>query len=253
MIFFCKMSYCASVIMSNWIPDAKSAMFWNVLTDLSYPCSGIPDESFRQDVFSDNKDAKRTFLYDGKRDFIRNTELSKRELKGTAEFLEGIRQDSVSIFEMHRQMAGRESAITMLLHLLDANAVKCFVYLLAHFPKQVYKCRPAEEWLFTVCRNTSENTAIPTIQLIEEEKPGIVASACDPWGNTLLGNMLQNRKRDEKLQNFLISLGCAPDALNQWGLSYRIVKENNPLADDNVVIKDIIWRLEKWLSSLSEL
>ena len=230
MSFFCKMRYCASVIMSKWIPDAKRALFWNVMTDLSYPWSGVPEESFTRDVFIDNEDSRRALLYhkkDGEKcDFIRNTELSRRELEGTPEFLEGIRQDSVSIFEMHRQMAGRKITITMLLYLLRFDAVKCFTYLLTHFSKQVYKCRSPEEWLFTVCRNTSADTAIPIIRSIEEDKPGIVASSRDPWGNTLLWNMLQNRNSVKNLQNVLISLGCDPDALNQWGLSFRIVKKN---------------------------
>ena len=63
MSFFCKMRYCASVIMSNWIPDAKRALFRNVMIDLSYPWAGVPDESFTRDVFIDNEDARRAFLY----------------------------------------------------------------------------------------------------------------------------------------------------------------------------------------------
>ena len=232
MSFFCKMRYCASVIMSKWIPDAKRALFWNVMIDLPYPWSGVPDESFTRDVFIDNDDARRSLLYhekDGeKRDFVRNTEISRRDIKGTAELIwgRGIRQDSVSIFEMYRQMAGRKITITMLHCLLRFNAVKCFVYLLTNFTKQVYKCRSPEEWLFTVCRNTSAETAIPIVRWIEEDRPGIVANVRDPWGNTLLWNTLHNRHSVGKLQNVLASLGCDPDALNQWGLSFRIVKEN---------------------------
>ena len=74
MSFFCKMRYCASVIMSKWIPDAKRALFWNVMIDLSYPWSGVPNESFTRDVFIDNEDARRAFLYhkrdEEKSDFI---------------------------------------------------------------------------------------------------------------------------------------------------------------------------------------
>lgn len=232
MSFFCKMRYCASVIMSKWIPDAKRALFWHVMTDLSYPWSGVPEESFTRDVFIDNEDARRAFLYHKKEgekyDFIRNTELPRRKLEGTPEFLEGIRQDSVSIFEMHRQMAERKITITMLLYLLRFDAVKCFTYLLTHFSKQVYKCRSPEEWLFTVCRNTSAGTAMPIIRSIEEDKPGIVARARDPWGNTLLWNMLQNRNSVKNLQNVLISLGCDPNAKNKWGLSYQLLRDNDP-------------------------
>lgn len=232
MSFACQMHYCASVIMSNWIPDVKRALFWNVMIDLSYPWSGVPDESFTHDVFINNDDARRSLLYhkkDGeKRDFVKNTEISKRDIEGTAELIwgRGIRQDSVSIFEMYRQMAGRKITVTMLHCLLRFHAVKCFVYLLANFPEKVYKYRTPEQWLFTVCRNSSAETAILIVQWIEEDRPGIVANVRDPWGNTLLWNTLHNRHSVGKLQNVLVSFGCDPEALNQWGLSFRIVKEN---------------------------
>jgi len=178
----------------------------------------------------DNEDARAARVYyqksDEKRGFIKNTKLFKRIVLDNT-FPKGIREDSVSIFEMNRQMAGRNITNTMLQILLHFDAVKCFLHLLAHFPKKVYKCRSADEWLFTVCRNCSPKTAIPIIQYLEEDKPGIVSSTRDPWGNTLLWNTCANRdRRVNEIQKVLIDLGCDPDVENQWGLSFRLVQEN---------------------------
>ena len=161
-----------------------------------------------------------------KYDFIRHTILDARGYLPTDELRKAIISDHVPVFEMDRQLHGKEITKSMLAFLLLHHAVKCFLYLLTHFPKRVCKIRTEEEWLFTVCRCTLADTAIPIIQTIERNRPGIVANTRDPWGNTLLWNTLQNHYPVEELQNFLISLGCDPDALNQWGLSFRIVKEN---------------------------
>ncbi len=222
-----KMRYCASIIMSKNISRDKKAMFWDVLVNAL--C--FRDSVFTQDIFMDNEYARKALLdfqKDGeKSDFIRNSSPSKKYFWRRNEIIKGTMEDSVSVFEMNRQMAGRNITITMLQCLLHHNAVKCFIYLLAHFPKKVYKYRSAEEWLFTVCRNYPPKTAIPIIQWLEEDKPGIVANARDPWGNTLLWNTCVNRDcQVNEIQEVLINLGCDPDLENQWGLSFRLVQEN---------------------------
>ena len=137
-----------------------------------------------------------------------------------------VENDQVSVFEIERQIHGQNITVSMLLYLLNRHAVNCFLYLLKNYPKKVYKCRSPEEWLFTVCRHAREDTAIPIIRQIEFEMPGIVTNTRDPWGNTLLWNTLKNHYIVREIQNTLISLGCDPNAKNQWGLSYRIIKEN---------------------------
>ena len=218
------------IIMSRRISAERRAMFWNAMTALCWPWRGLPDRIFAQDVFVDNDDARRCFSYHAeqgpKQDFIRHTALDARGFIPTDEVRKAIDNDYVSVFEMNRQLRGKEISVTMLVFLLRHHAVMCFLHLLAHFPKKVYKCRSPEEWLFTVCRGCPQQTAIPIIRSIEEDKPGIVANARDPWGNNLLWNTLLNRCGCSYIQEELLSLGCDPDAENQWGLSYRLVQEN---------------------------
>ena len=217
------------IIMSRRISAERRAMFWNAMTALRWPWTGLPDRVFAQDVFIDNDDARRCFSYHGeqgpKHDFIRHTALDARGFIPADEVRRAIDNDYVSVFEMGRQLRGKEISVTMLVFLLLHNAVKCFLHLLAHFPKKVYKCRSPEEWLFTVCRCCPQQTAIPIIRSIEEDRPGIVANARDPWGNNLLWNTLPNMC-GSYIQEELLSLSCDPDAENQWGLSYRLVQEN---------------------------
>ena len=55
---------------------------------------------------------------------------------------------------------------------------------------------------------------------------GIVGSARDPWGNTLLWNTFANRNSTPTLRTELLRLGCDPRAENEWGLSYQLVRDN---------------------------
>lgn len=223
------MCLCATITMAEWIKPEKKAFFWYIIAETCYPWSGNPGAFFAQDIFMDNDDARKAFIYyqkeGDKYSFVKNTMIGTRDFKASQAMLEGIQNDSVSIFEMHRQMQYSQITITMLQYLLHYDAVQCFIYLLAHYPRQVYKCRTAKEWLFTVCRNSSRQTAVPVIQWMEENQPGIVASARDPWGNTLLWYTLKNRNNSmEEIQETLIALGCDPNVLNRWGLSFQVGK-----------------------------
>ena len=141
---------------------------------------------------------------------------------------EGIDADKCSVLELHRQLEGRKISDSLLQLLLRNNAAQCFAYFLSHYPKQVFKFRTPSEWLFTVCRCTKEKTAIAAVTEIERQIPGIVASARDPWGNTLLWNTFVNENPTEELQAELVRLGCDPNAENEWGLSYQLLKDNDP-------------------------
>ena len=65
---------------------------------------------------------------------------------------------------------------------------------------------------------------------LEREFPGIVRRARDPWGNTPLWNTFFNLEPTEKLHAELLRRGCDPNALNEWGLSYQLLKDNDPKA-----------------------
>ena len=217
-----KMHICAAIIMSEWIAADKRAMFWHVLKNITWP---VLPAAVQQDIDC----ARKTFLYHimpgEKSDFLQRTTIGTVIFEGSDGIMAGIRGDSVSDFEANRQASGENISPAMLLYLLQSGAVKCFLNLLEHFPKRVFACRTAEEWLFTVCHDAAAATAVPVILRLEKMKPGIIARARDPWGNTLLWHTLA-RDGAEAIQRTLIFNGCDADAANPWGLSWRLVRKN---------------------------
>ena len=217
-----KMYICAAIIMSEWIAADKRAMFWHVLKNITCP---VLPAAVQQDIDC----ARKTFLYHimpgEKSDFLQRTTIGTVIFEGSDGIMAGIRGDSVSDFEANRQASGENISPAMLLYLLQSGAVKCFLNLLEHFPKRVFACRTAEEWLFTVCHDAAAATAVPVILRLEKMKPGIIARARDPWGNTLLWHTLA-RDGAEAIQRTLIFNGCDADAANPWGLSWRLVRKN---------------------------
>ena len=191
-----KMYICAAIIMSEWIAAEKRAMFWHVLKNATNP-------GFYDSLLPEIECARKTFLYHivpgEKNDFMQRTTIVTKHFEGSEELLEGIRMDSISVFELNRQVSVQNITLTLLHYLLQSNAVQCFLHLVENFPKQVFECRTAEEWLFTVCHDAAEKAAIPVILWFEKKKPGIIARARDPWGNTLLWHTLAREKAD-KLQ-----------------------------------------------------
>ena len=136
--------------------------------------------------------------------------------------------DKCSLFELNRQFEGRRICDSMLECFIHCTAVQCFTYHLSHYQKQVFRLRSPEEWLFTVCRCAKEKLAVAAVNEIERQFPGIVASARDPRGNTLLWNTFVNENPTEELREELIRLGCDPNAKNKWDLSYQLLKDNDP-------------------------
>ena len=142
--------------------------------------------------------------------------------------LKMIEDDKCSLFELNRQLEGCRICDSMLQFLIESNAARCFTCLLSHYPTQVFGFRYPEEWLFTVCRCAGEKLATAAVVEIERQFPGIVTSARDPWGNTLLWNTFVNENPTEGLREELIRLGCDPNAENEWGVSYQLLKDNDP-------------------------
>ena len=228
-----------SIISSNKIDTQKKALFWNLRSKLTISSYSkyIPEEFLYKDVFTDSVYASCPRLFRDKQwntyDFIRERMLATlacftRSVKPDNELLDIINHDYASLFAMYHHLRGKKLTRAMLVYLLLHNAPKCFSYLLSCYSiRELYKYRAPEAWLFTVCRNCHAGIATPLIHVIEEDIPGLVAKTRDPWGNTLLWNTLVNHNGSvEEIQNTLIDLGCDPDALNQWGLSFRIVKGN---------------------------
>ena len=140
----------------------------------------------------------------------------------------GVADDSFAVFELNRELEARKIGDSMLEHLIRNDAVRCFIGLLSRHPDRVFKLRSPQEWLVTVCRYAREELAVAVADEIERPFPGIVGSARDPWGNTLLWNTFVNENPTDALQAELIRLGCDPNAQNEWGLSYRLLKDNDP-------------------------
>ena len=155
----------------------------------------------------------------------------RREPRFSDAMRQGIRDDSVSVFEINRNLDNRRISDSLLKYLIGANAVKCFTYLLANYPETVFKLRSPQEWLLTVCRCAEEKFAVAAVNELERQCPGVVAGTRDPWGNTALWNTFFNYEQTDNLRSELIRLGCDPDAENELGLSYRLLMDNTP--DDN--------------------
>ena len=140
----------------------------------------------------------------------------------------GVARDSFAVFELNRELEARKIGDSMLEHLIRSDAARCFTHILAHYPERVFKLRSPQEWLITVCREAREKLAVAAVNELERQFPGIVGKTRDPWGNTPLWNTLANVHHVEMLQTELLRLGCDPDAKNEWGLSYRLLEDNDP-------------------------
>ena len=146
----------------------------------------------------------------------------------SATMAEGVSRDSFAVFELNREIEDRKITGAMLEQLIRSDAVRCFTGLLSHHPEEVFELRSPEEWLLTVCRCAKEEFAVAAADELERLFPGVAARTRDPWGNTPLWNTFVNPNPTGKLQTALLRFGCDPDAENEWGLSYRLVKDNAP-------------------------
>ena len=228
--YYCAMRSAAQIVMEPRIPAEHRALFWHIIKSARYPYCGLPGWFFTRRIFVDNPAARKCWHRYSKdtcgREFIKKTSNDIRDKRSIGAMADAVLRDSVPILEVKRTLAGRSIGFSLLLHMLRGNAVQCFTYMLSHYPKRVFKLRSPQEWLFTVCRCAGEKLATAAVDEIERQFPGIVGSARDPWGNTLLWNTLANRSSTPRLQTELIRLGCDPNAKNEWGLSYQLVKDN---------------------------
>ena len=140
-----------------------------------------------------------------------------------------IRSDSISSFELNRRLLGIEIRKSLIEYLLMRNAANIFLYLFDKYPRKFYAIRPKENWLFFILNNMknhhlSENTALHLLTEIEKKEPGIVARIRDPWGNTLLW---YTSERTNTIKKMLIDCGCRPEIKNIFGLSIKLLEENN--------------------------
>ena len=140
----------------------------------------------------------------------------------------GAEKDAVGAFEINRTLENRLISDSLLQFLIDRNAANCFKYFLAEHPQRVFKLRSPQEWLLTVCRCAKEKLAVAAADELERQFPGIVAATRDPWGRNALWSTFCEPGPKEKLREELIRLGCDPDAEDEFGLSYRLLRDNAP-------------------------
>ena len=63
-----------------------------------------------------------------------------------------------------------------------------------------------------------------TIAEFEKNEPGIIARIRDPWNNTLLW---YTPTYDKDIRKMLMDFGCCIEAKNAFGLSVKMLDENN--------------------------
>ena len=142
--------------------------------------------------------------------------------------LKAAENDTVSVFEINREFENRQVCDSLLQLLIRCNAAKCFKYILANYPKRVFKLRSPQEWFLTVCRCAGDELAVAAVNELERQFPGIVGSTRDPWGGNALWSTFCELGPKDMLRAELIRFGCDPDEENDWGLSPRLLRDNNP-------------------------
>lgn len=148
--------------------------------------------------------------------------------------MKGVKEDEPAVFEIERELENRRISDSLMRMLAQYDAAKCFTMLMRRHPETVFKLRTPQEWLLAVCRDARPGFAAAAVREIERQFPGIAAETRDMWGNTLLWNTLNNDFSMDEAQNDLIRFGCDPDEENDLGLTYRLLRDNDPgkLCDD---------------------
>ena len=183
---------------------------YGVIREMKYFKKGTPEElNFIKEISSMNFRRYYANVYD----------------PGNEQIREAIRRDSVSMFEISRQINGSNIGVLLMDCLVQESAANIFFYLLKKYPGKILKMRSMSNWIVAILSNVHrEKDVIRFIDGFEDFEPGIIARVRDPWGNNLLHYRLG---RKDSSVNRLIELGCDPDCVNQFGLSYNLVKETD--------------------------
>ena len=211
----------SQVVWDRRIPDPVRALFWHIAEERASPfCNSMKSVELGTDEESsfDRKTSFASEWYDSPRG-INSPQLE-----------DAIRHDSAALFEISRQLSGKQIRITLLEHLLKQKAGECFACLLRTNSQKIFKIKSPEEWLLLFCRSVSEKTALLLVETMEKLLPGIVARVKDPWGNNLLWHARISRNhwdRKTDLMRKLAELGCDADSRNHFGLSVSLVEENS--------------------------
>ena len=212
----------SQVVWDRQIPDSVRALFWHIVEESHLSsCSSMKyDWELETDAESSAFNRKTAFAerYDSPKGII------------SPQLEDAIRHDSVALFEINRQLSGKQIGVSLLEHLLKREARQCFACLLNTNSQKIFKIKSPEEWLFLFCRVVSEKTAVLLVETMENLLPGIVARVRDPWGNNLLWYARQSQNhwtQHTELMRELVDLGCDADSRNNFGLSVSLVEANS--------------------------
>ena len=210
----------SQVVWDRRIPDPVRALFWHIAEEREPAfCSSMKNCEWGTNAESSfNRKTSFAERYDSPRGII------------SPQLEDAIRHDSVALFEINRQLSGKQIGVSLLEHLLKREARQCFACLLNTNSQKIFKIKPPEEWLFLFCRVVSEKTALVLVETMENLLPGIVARVRDPWGNNLLWYARQSQNhwtQHTELMRKLVDLGCDADSRNNFGLSVSLVEANS--------------------------
>ena len=72
---------------------------------------------------------------------------------GNEQIREAIRRDSVSMFEISRQINGSNIGVLLMDCLVQESAANIFFYLLKKYPGKILKMRSMSNWIVAILRN----------------------------------------------------------------------------------------------------
>ena len=227
----------ARTMLDKNVPGRVKAFMWRLMRNCSiFSCWDDARKDLALGVLADNYAVIRDIKKYGKGtpeelNFIKETSsmnlnryYSNMYTPGHEQIREAIRRDSVSMFEICRQINGSNIGILLMDCLVKESAANIFFYLLKKYPGNILKMSSLNNWIVAILSNVQSKNIIRFIDGFEYFEPGIIARVRDPWGNNLLHYRLGRNDSSEKR---LIELGCDPDYVNQFGLSYNLVKETD--------------------------
>ena len=229
----------AKVILDRRIPDRIRAVFYTTLREMWF-YSDYELQRLRKGLHGDTRtlfDIIIRHKVGTEEQILFARQILSMNIKRASNFalkpcneqlIKAICMDSISLFEINRQLLGIDIGASLLDSLIIKGAENIFLHLLKNNPEKVFKTRSKENWLFAIVNSRlHEKIVIRFINLFETIDPGIVARVRDPWGNSLLlyAPIIDRDFSKEPLPRRLIELGCEQPCWNISGLSgYAIQK-----------------------------
>lgn len=239
---------------NNEVTEKGKAYLYNIYNDRAAEWFGLfcildhIDFAIRYTIFQKKWEINQRYcaLSDAEETFLRKSRRNFRENSLPSQILQAIKNDSASELEIARLLNNKKISLNMMYAILTYQAENIIHYFFEKYSDEIFSLRTPEEWLFTICNYFPGKAAASFIKHVEENFPGIVKNARDPWGNNLLWHTFYNevvwnlryaRCKRNFVQQCLINLGCDPDEKNDLGLCFNSVTENTPEAWEEAIHK----------------